>query len=138
MSPTLAMPVPPALVMAETTASTRDGSAPMRPSTSAPVSATMTLAPWAAKVLLICEPIPPPSASAAFADARVEVAIAEVDEEVRHNYHDRDDEHVELELGVVAIVDRLEGQASHPGQREDRFDDDRTADEDADLRAHDR
>ncbi len=58
-SPMAATASPPAAVISSTTALTRLGSIPIRPSTSAPVSATMTLAPCSAKMRQIQEPMPP-------------------------------------------------------------------------------
>src|SRR5262245_25552961 len=72
------------------------------------------------------------------ADPRVEHGVQEVDEEVDEHEQDGDHEDVALQLDVLTGEDRLADLLAHPRDPEDDLDDDRAADEHADVEAGDR
>src|SRR5262245_20646256 len=72
----------------------------------------------------------------AVADARVQIGIGEVDEEVEAHDHGRDDEVHGLHHRVVQARERLEEEKADAGQPEDRLDDHGAADVERHLQAH--
>src|SRR5712691_44167 len=72
------------------------------------------------------------------ADAGIEDAIEHVDGEVDHDEERGRDEDHALHDRVVAVVDRLDGQAPHARPREHRLGDDGAAEERAELEPGDR
>src|SRR5690606_1188738 len=79
-----------------------------------------------------------PPSGAGMADPRVEDGVEHVHQEVDEHVAHRDDRHQALQGDVLAGDDRLVEQQADAGQREDHLDDDRTADERADVEAGDR
>src|SRR5688500_10533795 len=57
------------------------------------------------------------------ADPWVEPAVAEVDRERDEDDHERHHEHAALELRVIALGDRVEGEPAEAGHGKDRLDD---------------
>src|SRR5205807_6036289 len=53
------------------------------------------------------------------ADPRIEQAVREIDQEVDHDEHEREDEHRALQQDVVAREDRLDHETAEPWPRED-------------------
>src|SRR5262245_7865576 len=72
-------------------------------------------------------------ARSARADARIEEAIDQVDAEVDHDEQDGRDEHGALHDRVVAVVDRLDGEAPDARPRKHRLGDDGPAEQAAEL-----
>src|SRR4051794_30933670 len=70
-------------------------------------------------------------------DAWIQPGVDEIDDQVDQDHHCSDNQNVALELGVIALKDRIERQAPKAGHREDRLDDDRAAQEIAELDAQD-
>src|SRR5512132_3351820 len=83
----------------------------------------------------------PPSrgpAPSLVADAGVEDGIAGIDGEV-DQHDERDDDQIDaLDHRIVALVDRVEQEAAHPRQAEDRLDDHGAADDLGNLHAQER
>src|SRR5580765_1090705 len=77
-------------------------------------------------------------ACSARADARIEEAIDQVDAEVDHDEEHGGDEHGALHDGVVAVVDRLDGEPADTRPREDRLGDDGAAEQGTELQPGDR
>src|SRR5579862_6952564 len=73
------------------------------------------------------------SDGAGMADPGVEEGVDEVDDEVDDDVAGSDDEHRALHDEVVAGEDRLHGEAAHTPEPEDHLDDERAADEAAEL-----
>src|SRR5262249_17693905 len=69
-------------------------------------------------------------------DARIEHRVEGVHDEVDEDDRRDDDEVHALDDGIVALIDRVEEEAAHPGQAKDRLDDDRAPDDLRKLRAH--
>src|SRR5438094_352918 len=74
----------------------------------------------------------------AIADSRVEPGVKDVDHEVRQQVRDRDEEDRPLHQREVAVEDRLDRQAPHAGPAEDVLDDERAAEQGAELESDDR
>src|SRR2546425_188974 len=70
-------------------------------------------------------------------DARIEPRVHEVDHEVEAHQRAGHEHDVGLHDGIIPEQNRLDGQAAHPGQREDRFDDHRSGQQRPELPAHD-
>src|SRR2546426_6712709 len=73
----------------------------------------------------------------AIANTRVEPRVREVHHEVQGHQRAGHEHDVGLHHGIIPEQDRLHGQASHPGQREDRLDDHRAGQERPQLAPHD-
>src|SRR5262245_20409609 len=67
-------------------------------------------------------------------EQRVDAVEREVDDDDERHDHQVDP----LDDGVVALVDGVEEEPSHPGQPEDLFEDDRAAEDLGDLQPEDR
>src|SRR3989475_620017 len=77
-------------------------------------------------------------AALAIADPRVEPGVKDVDHEVRQQVRDRDEEDCPLHQREVAVEDRLDREAPHAGPAEDGLDDERAAEQGAELESDDR
>src|SRR5207302_2299248 len=74
-------------------------------------------------------------AGSAKTDARVDVSIEEIDEQVAHDEAERDQEDHALHQRVVAREHGVDDEAADPGEREDVFGDHSAADQRAELQA---
>ncbi len=83
----------------------------------------------------------PGSFTSAYADARVEPAVGEIDRQVHQRVDDRRERHGRQHHREVAVEQRLHGEPAEPGPREDRLGDHGAAQELAGLepgQGHDR
>src|SRR6185436_11927268 len=80
----------------------------------------------------------PAAAGLGEADSGIQVAIEQIHEDVDEDEEDRDHEHASLNERVVALDDRGKQHPADAGDREDLLDDDRTAEQLADLDAEER
>src|SRR5919108_5846419 len=71
-------------------------------------------------------------------DPRVDHRVEEVDQQVDEDEGRGHDQHAAADERVVARVDRLDGEAAEPRPGEDRFGEDRPAEEEAELQPDDR
>src|SRR5229473_8153531 len=77
----------------------------------------------------------PSISSTAMADPRIEHGVEHVDDEVHRHEANGDEQDHALQDDEVAGVDRADQQAADAGQREDGLDDQRAADQPADVDA---
>src|SRR4051794_21352673 len=78
------------------------------------------------------------SSSVAMANPRIENGVEQIDDEVHHHEAHGDHQHRSLQDDQIAGVDRTDQKPADSRQRKDRLDDQRAADQSADIDAGDR
>src|SRR5512147_1477939 len=74
-----------------------------------------------------------PSSSVAMANPGIEHGVEHIDDEIHHDEAAGDEQHHALQDDEIAGVDRADQKPADPRQREDGFDDQRAADQAADI-----
>src|SRR5581483_1923656 len=72
------------------------------------------------------------------AHARIDELVNEIGGEIYQNVGERDRQHAALHQRIIARLNRLHGQAPDAGPAENRFGDDRSGEQAAELQAQDR